>query len=396
MEKKILIINSGSSSLKYSVYDVNDVEICNGLCERIFVDGFFKYKNKIINDMKESNINFPDHDAAIVYLIKFLKEKKIIVEETDILGIGHRVVNGGSNKQSVIIDKKIIKELEAVIPLAPLHNGPAINVIKIIIQKFPNIINVAVFDTSFHTTMPEKSYVYAIPKIWREKYGIRRYGYHGTSYRFIVNKFNQIKKSHSSNLIICHLGNGASICAIENNLSIHTTMGLTPLAGLIMGTRCGDIDPSIHKYISDNTNMDLETIDNILNKESGLLGLTSSSDFRDVALKAENKDHDALLAIDLFTQKIADYIVIYINLLKNKVDAIIFTAGIGENSSLAIEKIFEKIFLDNYQINKQKNNENYSEYIMISEKNSKEIFKIRTNEEFIIANDVKSLTNIKK
>ncbi|MGL4769054.1 MAG: acetate/propionate family kinase [Mycoplasmoidaceae bacterium] len=393
MEKKILIINSGSSSLKYSVYDINNIEICSGMCERIFIDGIFKYKNKMMEDAEEIDINFSNHNAAIDYLIKFLKEKKVIIKEEDILGIGHRVVNGGSNKQSVIINNNIIKELEAVIPLAPLHNAPAINVIKIIKQKFPNTINVAVFDTAFHTTMPEKAYVYAVPKIWREKYGLRRYGYHGTSYRFIVSKFNQIKKRHSSNLIICHLGNGASICAVENNLSIHTTMGLTPLAGLIMGTRCGDIDPSIHKYISENTNMDLTTIDNILNKESGLFGLTSSSDFRDVTLKAENNDHDALLAIDLFTQKIADYIVIYINLLKNKVDAIIFTAGIGENASLAIEKIFEKIFIDNFQINKEINKENYSEYIMISKKNSREIYKIRTNEEFIIANDVKNLVN---
>lgn len=392
MKNKILIINSGSSSLKYTVYDLNDNQLCSGICERIFIDGVFQFKSNITNEKEEYNVAFPDHDAAINHLMDVLKVKNIIDNPEDILSIGHRVVQGGNiYKSSVIINEEVEKNIEILSNLAPLHNKPELDVIRILRNKFPTVKNVAVFDTAFHTTMDALATTYAIPKKWREDYAIKRYGAHGTSFRYITNKFNSIEKRTSSNLIICHLGNGASICAVKNNQSIHTTMGLTPLAGLIMGTRCGDIDPSIHKYIAKNGNYTIEEVDNILHKESGLLGLSGSSDFRDILRKMNENDPEAILAVDLFSQKIIEYIVIYINLLENKVDGIIFTAGIGENTPIVPEKIFHKIFINQYKIDPIKNHQSYDDYIKISQPNTPSVYKIRTNEELMIANDAKAL-----
>lgn len=390
--KKILIINSGSSSLKYCVYDLNQNKICSGLCERIFIDGKFKFKDHISNDEEEYDQEFKDHPQAIDYLIEVLKKKNIINNEKDILGIGHRVVQGGTYfKNSIVIDKKVEERIEFLCKLAPLHNRPAINVIRMIKQKFPSITNVATFDTSFHTTMPEESITYAVPKEWKEKYGVQRYGAHGISYRYIIKKFNEIENRQKSNIIVCHLGNGASMCAIKNNKSLHTTMGLTPLAGLIMGTRSGDIDPSIHKYISESANISIQEVDDILHKKSGLIGLSGSSDFRDLTVKYKNGDPDAILTFNLFTQSIVDSIVKYINLLEAKVDAIVFTAGIGENTGMLIEKIFEKIFIEKYKINSDSNYQSYEDYCLISNIGTPKVFKIRTDEELMIAQDVQSL-----
>jgi len=396
MNSKILVINSGSSSLKYTVYDLSENEICYGICERIFIDGIFQFKSKLRNEKEEYKISFPNHDAAIDHLMEVLKNKKIIDNQENLLAVGHRVVQGGNiYSESVLINEEVERNIEILSSLAPLHNKPELDVIRILRKKFPKVQNVAVFDTSFHTTMNELATTYAIPKKWREDYAIKRYGAHGTSFRYITNKFNLIEKRISSNLIICHLGNGASICAVKNNKSIHTSMGLTPLAGLIMGTRCGDIDPSIHKYVAKIGNCTIEDIDQVLHKESGLLGLSGSSDFRDLLEKRNSNQLEAILAFDLFVQKIIEYIVTYTNLLENKVDGIIFTAGIGENTPILLEEIFKKIFIKEHKVNINKNNESYDDFIKISEPNTPLIYKIRTNEELMIAIDVKKIVNKK-
>lgn len=397
MNKKILVINGGSSSIKFKVFEYDNFElISSGLCERIFVDGNFEMKFKSdSSEFKkiEENVDFPNHEAAIQHLLKKLEENKVINDVNEIVGVGHRVVQGAYIfDKSCIIDSEVEAEIEKLIPLAPLHNEPELAIIKIIRKLMPNSVNVAVFDTSFHTTIPSINSTYAIPEDWREELKIRRYGAHGTSFRYINEAMEKELNKKNLNLIVCHLGNGASICAIKDGKSFNTTMGLTPLEGLVMGTRSGDVDPSIFKYISNEAGLDSLKIDHILNKESGLKGLCGYSDFRDITPKV-GIDEKCTLAFNLFCSRVADYVIKYTNQLGNKLDALVFTAGIGENVAKVRETICSMLTLGHFHLDKNLNaNINSSICKINKEINcSKKIYMVATNEELMIATDVRNL-----
>lgn len=390
----ILVLNAGSSSIKFRIYEKDNLkEIASALCERIGIDGLFKINFKKDNNDQtfEEKANFKTHELAIDYCIKKLTDLKVINDLSEIVGIGHRVVQGGDINKSSLIDKDVLNSIEKCIKLAPLHNKPELDVIKIIMKKIPNSKSVAVFDTSFHTTIPSINSYYPIPKKWIDSYKIKKYGFHGTSYRYIYENTEKIlKKNRPLNLIVCHLGNGASVCCIKNGVSHDTTMGFTPMAGLIMGTRCGDIDPSIADYLINQEKNSPETVFSNFNKESGLKAICGSSDFRDIKSNIL-PGNDFEFARNIFIQKISDFVVKYINQLEGKVDAIIFTGGIGENDYTVTKDVCEKVFIKKIKINSVKNASKYSDYKIVSSLfSSIKVIAMRTNEELKIAQDTKS------
>lgn len=395
MIKDILVINAGSSSLKFRLYDFDLNEKANGLCERIGVDGFFKIEYFQDNEIKKfsSESDFTDHSLAIDFLLKKASELNIISDVNDIFGVGHRIVQGGSVINSKLVDEDVLKLIEDNIKLAPLHNKPELDVLKIIMEKIPNAKNIAVFDTSFHTSIPKLNNYYPVLKDWVEKYKIKKYGFHGTSYRYINEKMKEILGivDRELNLIVCHLGNGASMCCIKDGKSFDTTMGLTPLAGLVMGTRSGDIDSSIFDLISREENLDCKQIFDKLNKESGLKSICGSSDFRDILAKlSDNKDYE--FALQFFVQKVVNYISIYKNMLNDEVDAIVFTGGIGENVPLVRKLVCDKVV--GISVNDEKNNTKIDDYLKISQPLSKiKAYVVRTNEELKIAQDTKEIAS---
>lgn len=410
-QNKILVINAGSSSIKFQLFNAinNDKQphftiLCKGLVERIAI----KNSNFIIEIANGDNFikhevtkDIADHVIGAQTVIDALIEYKVINNFDDIKRIGHRMVHGGQKfNNSVVIDEKVIAGIKACIPLAPLHNPPALKGLSSFQKLVPHAKHVAVFDTSFHSTIPEEKYLYSVPYDWYKTYEVRRYGFHGTSYRYILDKLTNIlnKPKDKINAIICHLGNGASICAIKNGKSFNTSMGLTPLDGLIMGSRSGIIDPSIHGYMCNvKAEATIETITNDLNKSSGLLGISGhSSDLRDVLASSNDKNHkyhlQSQLAIKMFVQRIANYIVQYGNDLDSNIDALVFTAGIGENSAIIRQLVIEEIKVFTLKLVTNKNNDKYNDYLEISDKQSEvPIFKIRTNEELMICQDTYNL-----
>lgn len=393
MNQYILVINAGSSSIKFRVYTSALEEKANGICERIGIDGVIKIEYLVDGQQQklEEKANFPDHDAAISNFLEKLVGLNIIENMDQIKGIGHRIVQGAETTESCLIDDKVLENIEWCIKLAPLHNKPELDVIKILMKKVPTAKNVAVFDTSFHTTIPKINSYYNVPKDWIEKYHVKRYGFHGTSYRFVTEKMHEILgKSDPLNLIICHLGNGASICCVKEDKSYDTTMGLTPLAGLVMGTRSGDIDPSILDYICKEEGISVSEATDKLNKASGLKGICGSSDFRDITENIQ-PGNDYEFARDLFVQKIVNYISIYKTHLNNKVDAIVFTGGIGENSASVRELVCKKLGIS---LSDRKNKGKIGSHSWISVLGSRpRVYVVRTNEELKIAQDTNELTN---
>ncbi len=393
----ILVINAGSSSMKFQLYKVidNNYEvICKGLAERINIDGIFTIK---FNGQEfQTNEVLPDHSATAKVLIAKLKEHKIIQDFADIQGIGHRIVHGGEKfTQSTVITDEVFGEIKRMVTLAPLHNLPAIAAI----EAFRNIVsvpNVAVFDTSFHTTIPEENYLYSVPYEWYTEHQVRRYGFHGISYRYITKRLVEVLQKPAANLntIICHLGNGASVCAVKNGKSFNTSMGLTPLEGLIMGTRSGDIDPSIHQFIANQTGTKLDDITNTLNKKSGLLGISGvSSDLRDV-FKSSKDNNRSKLALTMSAKRIAKYIVAYANDLGTNLDAVVFTAGIGENSSDMRQLVINEVKLLNLELSAQANQSSYeNENLISTPQASCPVYAMRTNEEVMICEDTYHLIN---
>ena len=391
MQKKILIINAGSSSIKFRLYDFNNLhELSSGLCERIFIDGLIKIKTK--HQFIEKRIDMPNHTVAISIMLKLLKEMHIISNLREIVGIGHRIAMGGSFfKKSASLDNKTnLKKAIDYGKIAPLHNPSETTVVKVCKKIIPLAKNIGIFDTSFHTTIPNVNNDYCLDRETTKKYEIKKYGFHGTSYRFITKKMQQILKIKNPNLIVCHIGNGASICAIKDGKSYDTTMGLSPLQGLIMGTRCGDIDASVCTYLS-TQGLTTQQINDELNKKAGFLGITGSSDSRDVIAKIKKGNQNAKLAREIQLQRIANYIVQYCNELK-KVDAIVFTAGCGENDEELLEGVCNKINLIRLTCDKKLNRQKYNDFINVTGKSSSiKIFKVRTNEEIMMANDTKKL-----
>jgi acetate kinase len=390
---KILVINCGSSSLKYQFIDMKDESVLSkGLVERIGIDGSVLKHEKIGMEKQTITADMPNHEVALKLVMDALINDKhgVIKDFKEIDAVGHRVVHGGEDfANSVLIDDKVMKSIEDCIDLAPLHNPPNIIGIKACQKLLPGVKMVAVFDTAFHQTMPDYAYMYAIPYEYYEKYKIRRYGFHGTSHRFVSKRASELmgKKIDQCNIITCHLGNGASVAAIKNGKTIDTSMGFTPLEGLIMGTRSGDIDPAVIPFLSEKEKMSIKEIDTLLNKKSGVLGVSGvSSDFRDIEGEAEKGNDRARLALDMFHTRVKKYIGAYMAELEG-VDAIVFTAGLGENSAESREEICKGLESLGIEIDVDANKVRGKEQL-ISKKDSKiKIYVIPTNEELVIARD---------
>ncbi|MDA3899503.1 MAG: acetate kinase [Spirochaetes bacterium] len=393
----ILVINCGSSSLKYEVYSMPQmISHGKGRVERIGMD-IGNVEQKSEKGEITIEVPVPDHKTAFKYVVEAITdpEKGIVKSKSEINAIGHRVVHGGENySESVVIDKSVEKAIQENAELAPLHNPANLTGIQEAKSQFEGIDNVAVFDTAFHQTMPPAAYLYGIPRELYRKYKIRRYGFHGTSHRYVANRALDLlyRSNVNTNLITCHLGNGASITAIERGLSIDTSMGFTPLEGVMMGTRSGDLDPSILLYLMDRGYTSAE-LNDILNKKSGMLGVSEvSSDMRDLKEAARKGNHQAQETLDVYTYRIRKYIGSYAaNLVK--VDAIVFTGGIGENNADIREQICERLENIGIVIDKDKNNSipNGGEGIISSDYSQAVILAIPTNEELQIAVDTYKL-----
>ncbi|ASM40327.1 acetate kinase [Campylobacter sp. RM12327] len=386
---KILVLNLGSSSIKFKLFEMGDKSvIASGLVEKIGEkSSYAKLKAEKTKEIFESTEAIKDHAQGLEVMENLFKKSGIMSDFEELGGIGHRVVHGGNRYfKPTLVTEKVIQDIEDIIPLAPLHNPAHAIGIRSVMKKAPNVKNVVVFDTAFHQTMPKSSYMYALPYEYCEKYKIRKYGAHGTSHEYVSKagaKFMGID-INNFNCITLHLGNGASASAIKGGKCFDTSMGLTPLEGLMMGTRCGDIDPAVLPYLKRIANIEVEEMDIIMNKKSGLYGICGTNDMRDVEEKMKT-DEKTKLAFDMFCYRIKKYVGAYYAAL-GKVDAIIFTAGIGENDDLAREAICENMQNLGIAIDKEKNSIRSGEIRDISTKDAKvRTLIVPTNEEFAIA-----------
>ncbi|MBN4083493.1 acetate/propionate family kinase [Mycoplasma sp. CSL10137] len=385
---KIIAVNPGSSSIKISIFEKDSLKLlANGLAERIGLkNGLVTIKSK--QQKQTLELELKNHDDAVEGIYQLMQKMNLIKNKEEIEYIGFRVVQGGKFFNSTTkLTEKEIKIIDSVSIYAPLHNPAAIKTIRGFQKIFPNSKLSADFDTAFHTTIDRINYTYAIPKELTEKYNIKKYGAHGISHQFITLKLEKILDKEKVNFVNVHLGNGASLCAIKESKSFDTSMGLTPLAGIMMGTRSGNIDPSIHEFLIKETGLNITEITEILNKKSGVLGVSGiSSDMRDVQKEMENNNPDALFAFEMYSQKVADYLVNYINKIGPKVDAIVFTAGIGENNPIIRKLILNKINIKNIVLDDLLNESKIDDFKLISSSESEiKVFVIRTNEELLIA-----------
>jgi len=390
---KTISINAGSSSLKWQLYEMPTEEVvAKGIVERIGLkDSIFTIEYG--DDQKyEVTKDIDDHEVAVKMLLDQLIELDILASYDEITGVGHRVVQGGQYfDQSVVIDDDVMQKIEELADFAPLHNPANLMGIRAFKELLPNVINVAVFDTAFHANMPESNARYSIPLEYRKEYGIRKYGAHGTSHRYVAERAADMldRPLEDLKIITCHLGNGASITAVENGKSVDTSMGFTPLAGVTMGTRSGDIDPAVLQYLMNKLNIGIDEMLNILNKKSGLLGLTDiSSDMRDLEDNMDNED--VKIALDIFADRIRKYIASYVSTM-NGVDAIVFTAGIGENDANARANIINGMTWFGCEIDPEKNNVRGKERVISTDDSKVKVLLVPTDEELVIARDVESL-----
>ena len=394
---KILVLNCGSSSLKFQLIDMEDEKkLIKGNFERI---GGMKttLKLNINGDKKEILHIARDYDEAINFILEVLtsKEYKIIDSLDEISGVGHRIVHGGEMfHESVLITDEVVEEIEKCIALAPLHNPAGVAGIKAAKKALPNVPMVAVFDTAFHQTMPPKAYIYQIPYRYYTSYKIRKYGFHGTSHRYVADRVAEIigKKVEDLKIINCHLGQGSSICAIDGGKSVDTSMGLTPLSGIPMATRSGDIDPAIIPYIMKLDNLSPEDIEDMLNKQSGAWGVSGvSTDFRDIERAAAQGDERSILALESRAYIIAQYIAKFLVTLQGA-DYIVFTGGVGENGFEERERICNYLEFMNIKLDKEQNKVRGQEKLLSTPDSSIKIYTIPTNEEIMIARDTYELT----
>lgn len=390
---KVLVINCGSSSLKYQILDMtHESLLCKGLVERIGMDGSVITHEKIGLEKVKTEVPMKDHKDAIEQVLKAVQDSECgVVKSMDEIGaVGHRVVHAGEKfASSVLITEEVIKALEECVELAPLHNPPNLLGIAACQELMPDTPMVGVFDTAFHQTMPPESYIYAIPYEYYQKYGIRRYGFHGTSHKYVAERASKMLNTDIGDLklITCHLGNGASVSAIKRGKCIDTSMGFTPLEGLVMGTRSGDIDPAIVTYIREKENLPQGKANEILNKKSGVLGISGvSSDFRDIEKAVEEGNERAALALKVFAHKVRFYIGAYIAEM-NGVDAIIFTAGVGENDVTMREIICNNLGNLGIKLDPVKNKMRGKEMEISTEDSRVKLLMIPTNEELMIARD---------
>ena len=396
---KVLVINCGSSSLKYQLIDMEtENSLAQGLVERIGIEGSVLTQKVEGKDKYIVKTPMNNHKEAIEIVLKALVdgEHGVIKSMDEIAAVGHRVVHGGEKySHSVIIDDTVLDSIRDCISLAPLHNPPNIIGIEACMELMPNTPMVAVFDTAFHQTMPKEAYICPLPYELYEKYGIRKYGFHGTSHKYVSQKVADAmgKDIKDLKIITCHLGNGCSLAAVKGGKSIDTSMGFTPLAGVMMGTRSGSIDPSVISFLSEQHGYKISDIDELLNKKSGVLGISGvSSDFRDVIEAANKGNERAKLALDIFHYKVRAQIAAYAGIMGG-VDVIVFTAGIGENSSLTRKECLNGLEFLGFNIDDEKNAVR-GEIQEISTKDSKvKVYEIPTNEELMIARDTVKLIN---
>ena len=392
---KILAVNAGSSSLKFQLYEMPEEKVLiSGVFERIGIDGSF-YTVKINGEKVKKEVSLPDHKVAFEYLVKELEENKVVESLEEIKGIGHRVVQGGDVfDRTVAVDEDVIKEIDRLSALAPLHNPAAITGIRAAQEVVPNAVQTVVFDTAFHQTMPIENYLYAVPYSWYTDYQIRRYGAHGTSHKYVALRMNEILGRTNTKLITCHIGNGASISAVVDGHCVNTSMGLTPNAGLIMGSRCGDIDATIVPYMMEQTGMSPKEMDTALNKQSGLLGISGvSSDSRDIEDGIHAGNERCLLAQKMYVKRIVDYIAKYY-VEMHGCDAIIFTAGVGENSVGTRREIIDSLDVLGVKIDEQANDVRGKETCITTEDSKIPCWIIPTDEEVMIARDTYNLLNV--
>lgn len=391
----VFVINCGSSSIKYQLIETeSQKKLVSGLVERIgAVTSIIKHEIPGQKAIKQTLV-LENHTQALSEIMNFLQSNEygLIASIDDIKAVGHRVVHGGETfKDSVLIDDDVIQAIEDAIDLAPLHNPPNLKGIEAAQKAMPNIPHVAVFDTAFHHTLPPEAYLYAIPNRLYRRYKIRRYGFHGTSHYYVSRRYfalNNLTRENTK-IISCHLGNGSSICAIKDGYSVDTSMGFTPLAGLVMGTRTGDIDPSILFYLVEKEELSLKSLHELLNRHSGLLGLSGyAADMRDLINEMQNGDYRCKQAVDVYAYRIKQYIGNYIAVM-NGCDAIIFTAGIGENSAFIREHVLENMDGLGIKLDKDANyNAGGKGEVLISAPDSKvKVYVIPTNEEMVIAMD---------
>lgn len=393
---KLLSVNAGSSTLKFRLYDMPEEKVLmKGTFDRIGLEGS-NYSIRIGEEKIGKDVEIKNHEEAVKILLNELIEQKMIKNLNEIEAVGHRIVHGGNKySRSVVIDDRVIQEIESISELAPLHNPANLMGVKVFMKAIPNALEVACFDTAFHQTMKEKTYLYPVPYEWYVKYHVRKYGFHGLSHRFITEQMKKILNKENPNLIICHIGNGASISAIEEGKCIDTSMGFTPNAGIMMGTRSGDIDYTMLNYVMKKTGFNLEKIDSMLNKESGLEGIAGMSDLRDLDRAFYANEEKVILAFDMYTDKIVDYIAKYYVKLNGFVDAICFTAGGGENDSIIRGETLKKLTSLGIILDEKKNDETIVrkgiEGIITKDSSKIPAYVIATDEELMIARDTYAL-----
>lgn len=390
---KILSVNAGSSSLKFQLYEMPEEKVLiSGYIEKIGLEDCF-WTVKINGEKIKSAKFLKNHTEAVEVLIDELFKNNVIESLDEIKGVGHRVVHGGEKySDSVLITDEVIRDIKELTKFASLHHPGNLAGIEAMKKALPSVPMVAVFDTAFHQTMPKENYMYPVPSEWYTENGVRKYGFHGTSHKYITNVMQERLGREDVNLIICHIGSGASISAIKNGKCYDTTMGLTPLAGLMMGTRSGDIDPSIIEYIAKERNLTVAEVNNELNKKSGLLGISGYSDCRDVEVAIKENNEDAILAIKMYNNRIVKYIAEYFLELDGNVDAIVFTAGVGENGFDVRSAVLNKLSPLGIKLNAEVNDKTASfrelKEAKISADDSKvDVFVIPTDEEIMIVRD---------
>ena len=393
---KILVINCGSSSLKYQLFDMDNEEVLvKGLVERIGIDGS-RLKQEKGDDEYIIEEDMKDHTEAVKHVFDAItdKENGVISDLSEIDAVGHRFVHGGEKiTKSVVIDDEVKEAVKEYSKFAPLHNPANMMGLEACEKLLPNVKNVAVFDTSVHQTMPEENFLYGIDYKYYEDQAVRKYGFHGTSHDFITQKTAKVleKDQKDLNMISCHLGNGSSICAVKEGKSFDTTMGLTPLEGLVMGTRSGDLDPTVVTFLMNEYGYDTKKMDNVLNKESGVLGVSGvSSDFRDLENAANDGNKRADIALKMFANRAKRYVAGYMAEI-GKTDAIVFTGGIGENSATMRADIMKGFEQFGIKIDPEKNNVRGGCHLISTDDSKVKVFVIATNEELMIARDTKKL-----
>lgn len=390
---KILCVNAGSSSLKFQVYEMPDEKVLiNGYIEKIGQKDCF-WNVKVNGEKIKSEKYLKNHSEAAEVLIEELLKNKIVEDLSEIKAVGHRVLHGGEKySDSVLITDEVIKDIESLTKLGPLHHPGNLAGIRAMQKAFPDVPQVAVFDTAFHQTMPKENFIYPVPLEWYEKYGVRKYGFHGTSHKYITTEMKKRLNKEDINLIICHVGSGASIACVKDGKCFDTTMGLTPLDGLMMGTRCGSIDPSIIEYVINESGKSIEEVTNSLNKESGFFGIAGVADCRDVEKLASEENENAVLAINMYVDRIVKYIAEYYMKLQGKVDSIVFTAGILENGSYMRKLVIDRLAPLGVTLNEEMNDKiaSFKEIHegIISDPYSKiNVMVLPTDEEIMIVKD---------